>query len=417
VNRIKPLFLAENISWEIAIIGLSISLFTCATLLSKAVKHKTDWLLASWLLLLNVPFLHVSLAHLNYHFPMFNLLTNPTLNLLHGPILYLYVRLLISEKPIITSKKLAHFIPFIVFYLLFISMAHPEPMLPFPDKTDTFSGPIAQHSLAGIFEPLFFNFGLINALFFVGYSMLTLYALRIHQQKISNVFSQNNNQLSLKWIYALPATFCALVILNAISENLLTSTNQANSLTLHMLSFACFSIVLCFFGVSQKPVFYRIKNITSSAQSIENTKKDETSNSRLQDPPLTVNEITPVESSASDLSDEAIAEIIVKMQSYMRLKKPYLDPDFSVYSLAQALDIPRRVLSQALNTGLSKNFYIYVNEYRIDEVKKLLEQSCEKQLTILEIAFQAGFKSKSSFNSLFKQYCDMTPSQYRKMIH
>jgi len=411
------LFLAENISWEIAIIGLSISLFTCATLMSKAVKHKTDWLLASWLLLLNVPFLHVSLAHLNYHFPTFNLLTNPTLNLLHGPILYFYVRLLISEKPIIISKKLAHFIPFIVFYLLFISMAHPEPMLPFPDKSDTFSGPIAQHSLAGLVEPLFFNFGVINALFFVGYSMLTLYALRKHQQKISNVFSQNNSQLSLKWIYALPATFCVLVILNAISENLLTSTNQENSLTLHMLSFACFSIVLCFFGVSQKPVFYRIKNIAPSVLSIENTKKDEASNSRLQDPPLTVNKITPVESSASDLSEEAIAEIIVKMQSYMRLEKPYLDPDFSVYSLAQALDIPRRALSQALNTGLSKNFYIYVNEYRIDEVKKLLEQSCEKQLTILEIAFQAGFKSKSSFNSLFKQYCDMTPSQYRKMIH
>jgi len=417
VNRIKPLLLAENISWEISIIGLSISLFTLATLVSKSIKHTSDWLLASWLLLLNVPFLHASLAHLNYHSPAFNLITNPTLNLLHGPILYLYVRLLISKKPLALSKKLPHFIPFIIFYLLFISMAHPEPMLPLPDRTDTISGPVAQHPLARLFEPLFFNFGLINALFFVGYSILTFYALRKHQQKISGVFSQNNTQLSLQWIYCLPATFCALVILNAISENLFTSANQASSLTLHMLSFVCFITVLCFFGVKQNPVFYSIKNIASNTQSIANTERDKASGSQLQNPPQDVSDLKQTESGSNDLSDEAIAEIIVKMQSYMRQEKPYLDPDFSVYSLALALNIPRRVLSQALNTGLSKNFYLYVNEYRIDEVKNLLKQSSEKQLTILEVAFQAGFKSKSSFNSLFKQYCDMTPSQYRKMIH
>lgn len=401
------MFVAESLTWEFFIIAMSLSIFSLMTILTKSYKHKTDLLLCSWLVLLNLPLIHTALSHLNYFSHTFHTYTNPTLNLLHGPLLYLYVRMLISKKAFKATTELWHLIPFTIFYPLFISMSHPAPMTPLPNRENNELGPIGENAVVIFFEPLLFNFGLISGLFFVGYSLVTIYTLIKHQQNIKGVFSQNDNQLSLKWIYALPATFVILVVINIVNENVFEATTQAQSLALHMLSFMCFIIVLCFFGVKQKPVFYfklsalnSTENINAQEQSNNQEVLDDSENTRTHTP---------------DISDAAISTIIEDMQNHMRLKQPYLDPDFCVYSLAQALNIPRRVLSQVLNKGLSKNFYLYVNEFRIEEVKKQLTKQEKTQSTILDIAFQSGFKSKSSFNSLFKQSCDVTPSQYRKM--
>lgn len=172
-----------------------------------------------------------------------------------------------------------------------------------------------------------------------------------------------------------------------------------------MLSFLTFIVLLCFFGIKQKPVF-QTKCLDSDKKESVTEDVSIASNSTNEN-----NETT----SNNNLSNEFIKQIIEEMQSYMQSEKPYTDPDFSVYMLSKALNIPRRSLSLVLNTGLSKNFYQYVNEFRIEEVKIQLEHQDNKS-TIIDIAFQAGFKSKSSFNSLFKQYCHVTPSQYRKMI-
>ena len=398
------MYFAENLRWEICIIGLALTAFTLINILTKSYKHKSDLLLCTWLVLLNIPLLHTALLHLDLHFPTFNLLTNPMLNLLHGPILYLYVRTLVSsERATIRRSELIHLIPFVIFYLLFISMDHTQPMRPSLDNSNIATDEVGFTSL---FRPLMIHFGLINGLIFIAYSIATIYALIQHQKNITGIFSQNNNQITLKWLYALPAMFAALVILNFVNENALESTSVIDPLTFHMLSFLSFIILLCFFGVKQKPVFF-FREPLAEIQS------------KIETPEIDVNsiEITGTDNSYNnDLSDEAIAQLIEEMQDYMKLKKPYLNPDFSVYTLAEALNIPRRNLSQVLNNSLSKNFYQYVNEFRIEEVKALLKGPSQAKSTILDIAFRCGFKSKSSFNSLFKQYCGVTPSQYRKSI-
>jgi AraC-like DNA-binding protein len=287
-------------------------------------------------------------------------------------------------------------------------MDHPKPMTPFPNRPNATVGPVGESSVTSFFEPLLANFGWIGAVIFIAYSLITIYELLKHQKNIAEIFSQNNNQISLKWLYALPALFVVIVLLNFVNENALDSTTVVDAQTFHMLSFLSFIILLCFFGVKQKPVF----SYSSRATDVEN------------EPEIPIvalssevtNETDGREENQSEMSDEAIAQTIEAMQTYMRHEKPYLNPDFSVYDLAAALNTPRRTLSQMINSVLSKNFYQLVNEFRIEEVKDLLKSQDHKQLTILEIAFQSGFKSKSSFNSLFKQYCKMTPSQYRKAI-
>ncbi|MEP1382931.1 MAG: helix-turn-helix domain-containing protein [Paraglaciecola sp.] len=397
------MFEIESITWEISIIGLSLTLFTVFNITAKSYIHKTDILLCAWLVVLNIPLLHTLLIHLEVHSAAFNMLTNPMLNLLHGPILYFYVRTLISDKSLSSKSDLYHLLPFTIMYPLFMLMAHPKPMVPLPNSSDNQVGPVGEHGITNLFEPVFVHFGLINGLLFVIYSILTISLLIKHQRKISELFSRNDSRISLSWVYALPATFALMVIINVINEEVLDSVSQVSAHSLHMLSFLIISTVLCFFGVKQKPVFYfRGLTVTKEdtpqeAASIDSPQQD----SCREDSPL---------------SDEVIQDIINKMTIYMQTQKPYLEPDFTVYALADELNIPRRMLSLVLSNGLSKNFYQYVNEFRINEVKALLESQQASQTTILDLAFQAGFKSKSSFNSLFKQHCDLTPTQYRKML-
>ena len=80
----------------------------------------------------------------------------------------------------------------------------------------------------------------------------------------------------------------------------------------------------------------------------------------------------------------------------------FLDPELTVNDLSKSVQLPPYLVSQAINTGLNKSFYDLINAYRVEEVKKLLNDAKHRQYKILSIAFQAGFNSKTVFNSVFK---------------
>ena len=91
-------------------------------------------------------------------------------------------------------------------------------------------------------------------------------------------------------------------------------------------------------------------------------------------------------------------------------------PEFSFQMMVDELGISRQNLSQIINTGQKKNFYKLINEFRVEEVeKKLANQEC-KDLTLLGIAFDCGFNSKTTFNRIFKENTGMTPTAYIKTL-
>ena len=100
----------------------------------------------------------------------------------------------------------------------------------------------------------------------------------------------------------------------------------------------------------------------------------------------------------------------------MAEKKPYLDPDLQLSSLAKEMKMTRGQLSQLINNGLGENFYDFINRHRVEEVKKLMADPDKENFSLLGIAFEAGFKSKSSFNLIFKRFTGLTPTGYRKNL-
>ncbi|WP_165769945.1 helix-turn-helix domain-containing protein [Flagellimonas pacifica] len=103
-----------------------------------------------------------------------------------------------------------------------------------------------------------------------------------------------------------------------------------------------------------------------------------------------------------------------KLTSFMEERKPYLDCELTLQKLAFQTDIPEKDLSILINHQLGKHFFDFVNEYRINEAKEVLKNPNEKDVTILEILYQVGFNSKSSFYTAFKKITNQTPVQYRK---
>ncbi len=102
------------------------------------------------------------------------------------------------------------------------------------------------------------------------------------------------------------------------------------------------------------------------------------------------------------------------LQAYMLEKQAYRDPRLTIALVASNLDISQRILTDAVNICLEQNFQAFVNSYRVEAVKDRIKQQDAGEKNILEIAFEAGFSAKSTFNQTFKAHTGMTPSQYQK---
>lgn len=101
-----------------------------------------------------------------------------------------------------------------------------------------------------------------------------------------------------------------------------------------------------------------------------------------------------------------------RLVQFMEKEKPYLDPNLKVHHLAATLDLTPHLISKVINQEKGMNFYDFVNSYRTEEFKHRVKADEYKHLTLLGIAFDVGFNSKSSFNRIFKKNTGMTPSEF-----
>ena len=100
----------------------------------------------------------------------------------------------------------------------------------------------------------------------------------------------------------------------------------------------------------------------------------------------------------------------------MKTERLYLNGELTAQELAQQLGVTPNHLSQVINQVEGKNFFDFVNSYRIEEVKNRMADSRSKSMTLLALALESGFNSKTSFNMVFKKMTGQTPSQYYKAL-
>lgn len=115
---------------------------------------------------------------------------------------------------------------------------------------------------------------------------------------------------------------------------------------------------------------------------------------------------------SSGLSDSDLESLAIRLDRVMRERRIYLESDLTLASLAREVGAGRHQLSQLINLKFGRNFYAYVNEFRIGHAKKLLER---RTFSVLQVAFECGYNNKASFYRAFRELCGVTPTEYRKI--
>lgn len=136
--------------------------------------------------------------------------------------------------------------------------------------------------------------------------------------------------------------------------------------------------------------------------------------SRLFDVAATKGSIHDTKYQTSPLDDDRLSQIKAEVESFLRESQSFLEPNLSLAELASRLKMPAHYLSQVLNLGFGKGFYELMADYRVDQAKALLRDPAQAERTVLEIAYDSGFNSKSVFNEAFRRRTGVTPSQYRQ---
>lgn len=118
--------------------------------------------------------------------------------------------------------------------------------------------------------------------------------------------------------------------------------------------------------------------------------------------------------SSKSSSETEINELSKRVNNHMKEAEPFLDASLTLHTLAKETGISSRELSILINHHLNKHFFDFVNEYRIEKAMELLTSPDRKEYTVLEILYEVGFNSKSSFNTAFKKHTGLTPTEYRR---
>ncbi len=312
---------------------------------------------------------------------------------LAGPLLYFYVR---SFKESITWRKAwPHLILFFIFVAgsyLFVSYLDKK----FPQATDfpkeAFSSPIAY-------------------LFFVArYTQLIIYyfisrkELRSYQKSIQHIFSETS-RINLNWVRWLINGYVLIVIASVIIYFLMNKLPDKFYL-LYLLNIAVvtpYIYMATYKGILQPTVWQNVS-----------TKEKET----LEQQILETEELTKNQEGQKDqkeaIQDSRTTEIVTRLKDLLDVKKLYQQPELTLQELANNLNYPSHQVSLAINDGMKKTFYDLINGYRVEEAKRLLLDPNSFNYTVLSVGFEAGFNSKTTFNTVFKKFTGLTPTEFRE---
>ena len=276
---------------------------------------------------------------------------------------YLYLRYMTSELKRIKRKHSIYFLPLnmLMIYMLVVKYNYPAKV-----------------------QQLSIHIHLINYVllaFILTFLVLSFLILKRHHAEIKNYYSYDSAKLNLYWVVGILSY--DVLIHGSVMVWSLVSSEPGSSLATQIITFYQFNETIALLMIM-------VMGIWQSNLSISRTTHAVTTKPLAQkrDP------------------------FIDKLKAYMQHKKPFLDRDLTVDSLAEQMDVKRLYLSDVINTQLNSNFFNFIREYRVNHVIQLMQEEKSENIKLLYLAYDSGFNSKSAFNRAFKDVTGKTPSEY-----
>ena len=349
-------------------IGFAQSFYAGIMLLLKKNARLPDRILTVWLFAISLQMM-ISLFNTRFTITAF-----PISPFVYGPLLYIYIRTLIDDKPRLRKYYMPWILPVIAFAVLALVYRN-QPIFIFDEY-------LSNAPLRGVR----FSYAILLMISIIGYSIMTFIQLGKHRKKIKDLYSHTSQKITLGWALFVSITFFVLyfgLFVLGFTRVFVQNFNF-DPLLIGNLILVFYSFTFSIFGYQQDRIYP---------------------------------EEIPVEKpkyERSSLRPESMKKLQEKLFLLMEEERLFREPELSILDVSQQLKTPRHHVTQVLNENLGKNFYTFINEYRIEDAKKRLEDPKNDNLTVLAIGYDSGFNSKSSFNTLFKKYVGVTPSAFRK---
>jgi AraC-like DNA-binding protein len=292
---------------------------------------------------------------------------------LAAPVFFLYVRSLAFSDFRFRKADLLHLLPFVAVWCV---MAQQFFLLPAEEKITLLAGG------REFSQAFWIAFNAVFVIQFSIYFFADLRILRVYREEIRQQYS-SVHRINLTWLTVMLYGFI-LAWLSSVASAVARSYFQGvydQMVLANFLAFFCFFNFIFYKGLSQPEIFSGV---------VERPRYE-----------------------ASRLTADEGKRYHERLSVHMESTKPYLDPGLTLKDLASQVSLPPRYLSQIINEYSHRNFYDYVNQFRIEEAKRQLADKTSGR-NISEILYAVGFNSKSSFNTAFKEATGVSPSHFRK---
>ena len=359
-------------------IGISQSFFAGLIISTKKPITTANRLMSAWLFLICTELIFALINSTVLEMYSFQFIT-----FTYGPLMYLYVKFMTKPEKKFNWLALLHFIPFVAFFtvsVIFRSEHLVRDLRSFfiPDKLI---------SLRIVYGTCFF-------LSITIYSILSFIEIRRHQVNMKNLISYTSGVITLNWLKVITISFYVayfiLFILGGL--NMIGNYIPFDPYFIIFCFIALFSFAFSFWGIKQPVIFGQVV-----LEGDKNKKESE-------------------KYSRSGLRPRQAEDYLQKLITFVESEKPYLDRDLNIHELSDLTGISRHHITQILNENYGRNFFAFINEYRVKEVIERFSDPRFNNYTILAIAFDAGFNSKTTFNAIFKSHTGLTPSMFREKM-
>ena len=340
-------------------------------------KSRSNRLLALFFLLLAINLMDGLLVYYGFYekFPALAHLEDGFVFLI-GPVLYFYTRSVVYRSFEWKTRDALHLLPFIAFTAGFQIYYH----LQTPDYQALIQSAIQQQNLPpGFYYSIVLVYAHVGSYLYSAYREIIFYRQQL-QQRFSQLQKRN-----LDWLMFMILSVAVMLTISLV-YSLLPLATQA------LLHFGLVVVIAFVFGFVNT-IVWKALNQPLIFSGVEEEAED-------------VNNVTL-------FTDAECVEYDRRIQEVVKAEQAFLNSDLTLDELAERTSISSRKLSQFINEHYRQNFFDFINSFRIEEAKRILTESKDPKLTVLEVMYQSGFNSKSSFNTLFKKKTGVTPSEFR----
>ena len=368
------------------IITLFISLLLIFFLLTVKTKDKTSNILFAVFLLINAIDSSEPLFGLMFDRPSNLGIFRSSIAFLQIPVFYLYVLSVSYSDFKLKPKYLMHAIPFLIVNAVLVPRFY---AVDDASKLDFITNRRSMIELQFIHV-------LIHVQIIVYFAAIFMLLKRAKKLYLENNAGTHIN--SYNWLFQF-ATLLSILYVVAIVKNIFKFSEYPDIsewIKAGIMVMQPFIICWYLFKALNNPDLFR--NIDSKLKLV----KDIVSEEKVNAP--------------TAVTEKEYSEELLKLQQYMNEEKPFLNPSLTIQDVSNDIQIPVRDLSLLINHKLEQHFYDFINAYRIENAKNILKDVAKSKVTILEILYEVGFNSKSSFNTAFKKHTGFTPTDFRKAL-